>query len=392
MPDEPNRHLVWVLCLIATTGLVGSFLYLPALPLLADEFGIGEAGAQTTLAVYMLGTCLGFAVYGHMADSHGHRRVFWMAGAVFVAASLAAAVAPDLASLNAARFVQGAGSVAGIITARSSIRTLVPAHRAPQSMAVLTAVTALAPAASPLFGALVLELAGWRATFLVSAGIGLAAVLAGLAVLPRGVRVATEDRPRHVLRTLAASATFRGGVMIAACCNATFVVLMAGSPFVFIGIFRLTEMTYSALLASMLVAFAVAAAVSGHMVARFGARRVMSLALVPVVISAAALAAAGLAGPELWPLYILLFLLFGSMGLVVPTGHTIMLGPFSDMAGAAVGVAMLINTVFGALALVAYGLVATGSLAGFALAIAAFALCVPLGWAVLPRPLAERGA
>ena len=26
------------------------------------------------------------------------------------------------------------------------------------------------------------------------------------------------------------------------------------------------------------------------------------------------------------------------------------------------------------------------------LAIAAFALCVPLGWAVLPRPLAERGA
>ncbi len=383
MPAEPGRHLVGVLCLLATVGLAGSFLYLPALPLLAEDFGIGEAGAQTTLAAYMLGTCVGFALYGHLADVHGHRRMFWIAGAVFVSASLAGAMAPDLASLNVARFVQGAGSVAGIITARASIRTLVPPARAPQAMAALTAVVALAPAASPLVGALVLGLADWRATFLVAAGLGLGAIAGGLAVLPRGVRVAAEDRPRHVLRTLARSSTFRGCVMIAASCNAAFVVLMAGSPFVFIVTFGLSELAYTALLAAMLVAFAGLAAVSGHLLVRLGARRLMGLALIPVIASALALGVVGMALPALWPLYAVLFVLIASMGLVVPTGHTIMLAPFPDMAGTAVGVAMLVNTIMGALALVTYGLVAAGSVTGFALAVAAFSLAILGGWAVL---------
>ena len=392
MQAEPGRHLVLVLCLIATTGQAGSFLYLPALPALAAEFGTGEAGAQMTLTAYFLGTCLGFAVYGQIADNFGHRRVFWMAGAVFVLASMAGALAQDLAALNAVRFVQGMGSVAGIITARSSIRTLVPPARAPQAMAALTAVVALAPAASPLIGAVVLEFMDWRATFWLAAAMGFAAIFGGLAVLPRGVRVAAEDRPRHAVRSLLSSPTFRACVLLGSSCNSAFMILMAGSPFVFIGIYGLSELAYTLFLGAMLVAFAVTALVSGHLVARFGARRVLGLALVPVIAGALALAVVGLSGPGLWLLYGVLFGLFGSMGLVVPTGHTIMLAPFPEIAGTAVGVAMLVNTIVGALALAAYGLIAAGSVQGFSVAIAGFVICILGGWALLPRVGGARGA
>ncbi len=389
--SAPGRHLVVVLCLLGTVGQAGSFLYLPALPGMAVEFGTGEAGAQTTLAAYMLGTCLGFAVYGQIADGFGHRRVFWMASLVFVLASMAAALAPDLATLNAARLAQGAGSVAGIITARSSIRTLVPPDRAPQAMAALTAVVSLAPAASPLIGAVALEFTDWRATFWLAAVLGLASIVAGLAILPRGVPVRAEDRPRHALRSLARSRTFRACVVIGSSCNSAFMILMAGSPFVFIGIYGLPELAFTGLLGAILVAFAVAALVSGQMVARMGARRALGLALVPVIGGALLLAAVGLTSPGLWLLYAVLFAMVASMGLVVPTGHTIMLAPFPEIAGTAVGVAMLVNTIIGALALTAYGFVAAGSVAGYALALALFVLGILGGWALLPRD-AERPA
>lgn len=384
-PAEPGRHLVLVLCLLATVGQAGSFLYLPALPAMATEFGTGEAGAQMTLAAYMLGTCLGFAVYGQIADGFGHRRVFWMASLVFVLASVAAALVQDLASLNMARFVQGAGSVAGIITARSSIRTLVPPARAPQAMAALTAVVAMAPAASPLLGAFVLQVTDWRATFWMAAAMGIMAIVAGLKVLPRGVPVAAEDRPRHALRSLAGSATFRACVLIGSSCNSAFMILMAGSPFIFIGIFGLSELAYTLALGAMLMAFALAALVSGHLVARFGPRRVLGAALVPVAGAALALALVGVTEPGLWLLYSVLFVVIGCMGLVVPTGHTIMLAPFPEIAGTAVGVAMLVNTIIGAIALAGYGLLVAGSIQGFALGISAFVLCILGGWALLPR-------
>jgi DHA1 family bicyclomycin/chloramphenicol resistance-like MFS transporter len=162
-------------------------------------------------------------------------------------------------------------------------------------------------------------------------------------------------------------------------------ILMAGSPFVFIGIYGLSELAYTGLLGAMLVAFAGAALVSGHLVARLGARRVLGWAIAPVAFGALALAAVVLLAPGFWLFYIVLSLLIGSMGLVVPTGHTIMLAPFPEIAGTAVGVAMLVNTIAGALALVAYGLLASGSVTGFALSVAVFTMLIMAGWASLPR-------
>ena len=176
MPDTaplPPGATLAILCLIATVGLAGSFLYLPALPLMAAGFNASEPAAQATLTAFLLGSCVGFALYGRAAERFGHRLSFTLAGAVFVAASLAAAMTTDIAQLVAARLVQGAGSVAGIVTARATIRIIMPPERAVQAMAMLTAVVSLSPAVSPLIGAGVLQLADWRATFVVAAGLGL---------------------------------------------------------------------------------------------------------------------------------------------------------------------------------------------------------------------------
>jgi len=89
-PSSPGATLA-ILCLIATVGLSGSFLYLPALPMMAEGFGASEPAAQVTLTAFLLGSCLGLALHGRAADRFGHRRAFGVAGLIFVAASIVAA-------------------------------------------------------------------------------------------------------------------------------------------------------------------------------------------------------------------------------------------------------------------------------------------------------------
>jgi len=383
-PLSPGATLA-VLCLIATVGLAGSFLYLPALPLMAESFGASEPAAQATLTAFLLGSCLGFALYGRAADRFGHRLAFTVAGLVFVGASLAAAMTTDIAQLVAARLVQGAGSVAGIVTARATIRTTMPPERAMQSMALLTAVVSLSPAASPLIGAGVLQLADWRATFLVAAGLGLAGILGARRVLPRGVPVAAQDRPQRIEAAILRSPQFRAALMIGIAANATFVVMMAATPFVFVDTFGFSPAAYAALIAAILTLFAVIALVSGRLSARFGAAQPITWAITPILAGAALLVAGSLFGPTPALIALGLVLLVGCMGLMVPNAHILMLDPFPAAAGTAAGLAMLITTAGGALAITLYSVIAAGSVAGFGLFTACCGVSTLAGWVALPR-------
>lgn len=388
MPDTaplaPGATLA-ILCLIATVGLAGSFLYLPALPLMAAGFNASEPAAQATLTAFLLGSCVGFALYGRAADRFGHRLSFTLAGAVFVAASLAAAMTTDIAQLVAARLVQGAGSVAGIVTARATIRITMPPERAVQAMAMLTAVVSLSPAVSPLIGAGVLQLADWRATFVVAAGLGLAGILGGRLVLPRHVPVLAQDRPHRAEAAILRSPQFRAALMIGMASNAAFVVMMAATPFVFVETFGFSPAAYAALIASILTLFAAIALVSGHLAARFGAARPIGWGIAPVILGAAVLVAGSL-GPSSPALIASgLLLLIGCMGLMVPNAHILMLEPFPAFAGTAAGLAMLITTAVGALAITLYSALAAGSVAGFGLFTACCGVATLVGWAALRR-------
>lgn len=383
-PLSPAATLA-ILCLIATVGLAGSFLYLPALPLMAASFDASEPAAQATLTAFLLGSCVGFALYGRAADRFGHRLAFTVAGLVFVGASVAAALTADITQLVAARLVQGAGSVAGIVTARATIRTSMPPERAMQAMALLTAVVSLSPAASPLIGAGVLHLADWRATFLVAAGLGLAGILGARLVLPRGMPIAAQDRPQRVEATILRSAQFRAALMIGIAANASFVVMMAATPFVFVDTFGYSPAAYAALIAIILTLFAAVALVSGRMAARVGAARPINWAIAPIVSGAALVLAGSLFGPSPALIALGLILLIGSMGLMVPNAHILMLEPFPAVAGTAAGLAMLITTAGGALAITLYSVMAAGSVAGFGLFTACYGVSTLAGWAALPR-------
>ncbi|MEM8854099.1 MAG: MFS transporter [Pseudomonadota bacterium] len=387
----PPRALMPVLCALAIAGYVGSFLYLPALPQVAAEFGASEAGAQATLTIFFVGTCLGFAVYGPISDRIGRRRTLAATGALFVLACLMCAGAASLSQLMVARFLLGFGAVAGVTTARAAIRSLWPAEKAPQMMAFLSASMAIAPAASPVVGALALEWVAWRTTFL-GAGIFAAMVLlVAIVVLPKmPLRPKGEGSLSRDLWALAASPVYRATVLIGASSTGLFLVMMAGSPFIFVGLWGLSPLHYSLIQGAILLAYASFALVGANVVRRFGTLKTMAFGLLPALGAAVILALCGVLEAGVILIAPALFMIMASMGMIVPGSQILMLEPFPQIASTAASLGLLATTLGGALAVTVYGVLASGSETGFAVAIAGLTALTAFGYALLPERRAAR--
>lgn len=166
-----------------------------ALPTIGSALATGTTGLQWIVDAYLvvLACCLLSA--GALGDRFGRRRVFRIGLALFGVASAAASVAPTLATLVAARMLQGLGAAMLPPSSLSIIATTFPdrAERA-RAMGTWGAVSGLAVASGPLAGGVLIASAGWRSIF----WINLPVVLAALVLTKRHVSESRAVAPRRL--------------------------------------------------------------------------------------------------------------------------------------------------------------------------------------------------
>src|SRR5512139_2868905 len=80
----------------------------PVLPVLAEEFGVGAARAGLTVSAVVLAIAAASTFYGPLSDAIGRRRVMAGATALLALTTLACAFAPSFGALVALRAAQGA--------------------------------------------------------------------------------------------------------------------------------------------------------------------------------------------------------------------------------------------------------------------------------------------
>ncbi|GII61702.1 MFS transporter [Sphaerisporangium krabiense] len=161
-------------------------------PDLAASLHASIAGLQwaTTGYTVVFGALLLSA--GAVADRYGAHRVFRAGIVVFGLVSLLSATAPTLPVLVALRAVLGAAGAACVPASMALIAWLYPDPAArTRAVAAWAAISGTAVAAGPVAGGLLVDLAGWRAVFLVNVPLTVLvlALTAGRAIhSPRGDR------------------------------------------------------------------------------------------------------------------------------------------------------------------------------------------------------------
>ena len=181
-----------------------------ALPAIRNDLGGGITGQQWVVDGYTLMFAALLLSAGALSDRIGARQAFGAGLALFVAASLACGLAPELGVLIAARLAQGAGAAVMMPASLALIREAYPdsAKRA-RAIAIWSLGAAAASAAGPVVGGF-LTLLSWRMIFFINLPVGLV-VLYLLLRVPRSPRRAVPfDWAGQVTAVLAMGALVYG--------------------------------------------------------------------------------------------------------------------------------------------------------------------------------------
>ena len=146
-----------------------------ALNAIGMSLGGGISELQWVVSAYTIAFAAFILTAGALGDRIGAKRVFMAGFAIFTAASVACALAPNAAILIAARCVQGLAAAILVPNSLALLSHAYPDEKARgRAVGVWAAGASLALTAGPLVGGGLITLVGWPSIFLVNLPIGLA--------------------------------------------------------------------------------------------------------------------------------------------------------------------------------------------------------------------------
>jgi DHA2 family multidrug resistance protein-like MFS transporter len=220
-----ERLAALTVALAVTVSVLDGVMLNATLPTIAARLDADPAEAIWVVNSYQLAAALVLLPLGKAADIYGHRRIYLACIALFGVASLGCAMAQNLGSLAAWRFVQGCGGAGIMGISNAMIRYVWPATRFGRGVALNSLLVALALAGGPTLASLIVSLVDWRWLFLVNLPIVALLLFIGLRTLPPGNR---SPHRFDVTSALLSMATF-GMILLSldAGAHSTLVVLPA---------------------------------------------------------------------------------------------------------------------------------------------------------------------
>jgi MFS transporter, DHA1 family, multidrug resistance protein len=328
---------------IGSLGVFSLHALLPALPAIRESLASNDSTVQLLISLGMVAIALGNLVVAPLSDKFGRRPVTLGALSLYLAGSTVAIFAGRIEVLVVARIAQAFGGGAAMSVARATVTDYFGAGGGAATAMAYSAMTVLlVPMVAPTIGGIAVELASWRAVFVMSVILGMVVV----AVTLRGIRethAPVSDRRARPgsLRSYGQLLTTPDYLARAACCAAlmgTVYTFIAGAPYVAIQLMGVRPSTYG-----LLFMLPACASFLGFLVAARVSRRIGTLGMVRLGVAGSFLGVASIAvlmALGAWqPLALFLpgMLLTFSNAVAVPSAMASAIAVRPDIAGAASG-------------------------------------------------------
>lgn len=376
MTTRPHSSfsIIFILGLLAMLMPLSIDMYLPALPVIAEQFGVPAGSAQMTLSTYILGFALGQLLYGPMADSLGRKPVILGGTLVFAGAAAACAMSQSIDHLIVMRFFHGLAAAAASVVINALMRDIYPKEEFSRMMSFVMLVTTVAPLVAPMVGGAVLVWFSWHAIFWI---LALAALLASAMIfffiketLPAEHRqkfhirttlgnFASLFRHKRVLSYMLASGFSFAGM---------FSFLSAG-PFVYIELNHVSPQHFGYYFALNVVFIFVLTMINSRFVRRVGALNMFRIGLWIQFVMAMWMVVTAFFDVGFWTLVVGIAAFVGCISMVSSNAMAVILDEFPHMAGTASSLAGTFR----------FGI---GAIVGALLSLATFTSAWPMLWSI----------
>ncbi|WP_165954143.1 MFS transporter [Seongchinamella unica] len=282
-----TRPPLWLLMMLAASSGMSLLLFLPALPVMVSDFGVGLGTIQWVITGYLLAVGAMQLVIGPAVDRLGRRTVLLASVICFTLVSLFALSVERVEVLILCRVLQGASVSAMSVVSRAVVHDVFHGVEAARAMSFITIGIQVPGFVAPILGGLLTYYLGWETLFVFLAGYGGLLLALVFSLLPETVvkREATAHRGIHkaleILRdylSLLGSLHFTAHVVMVALCASAAMTMNTVLPS------ALTELGLSPDLIGYFTSANAIAAIGGailsaQLVARTGVNRLIVTSL-----------------------------------------------------------------------------------------------------------------
>jgi len=181
----PNRWAIWAVIGVGTfVNVLDNHMLNVSIPTIRADFRVDVATVQWLTSGYMLVIGSLLLTASRLADVYGRKRLYLIGMALFIGASVLAALAPTAYALIACRLLQGIGSALVQGVGMAIIVTVFPQHERGRALGLNVATVALGAFTGPILGGIISELFGWRWIFWFRIPIAIACWIATVRLVP----------------------------------------------------------------------------------------------------------------------------------------------------------------------------------------------------------------
>lgn len=341
--NKQNENKYWIVILLGMLTAIGPIsmdMYLPALPVVADDLNTSASLVQLSLTTCLIGLATGQLMFGPLSDIRGRKKPLIFSLLIYAAVSLSLVFTTDIGIFIVLRFLQGFTGAAGIVIARAAARDIYSGKNLTKAFALLALVSGAAPILAPIAGGYVLNFGSWPIVFFIIAVIGVLLLLSVTFLfnetLPAESR--SEGTIFAVVKTfgdLLKDKVFLGISFTQSLIMSSMFAYIAGSPFVLQNIYDVTPQQFSLIFALNGLGIIIAAQISGRLASKVDEVKIMLFGVLNSVTGSLFLTLVILMDLSLIPMILALFMVVSSIGFVSPTAFSLGLKNQKKSAGSA---------------------------------------------------------
>ena len=333
-----------LILILGTLSAISPFsidMYLPGFPAIAKDLNTTVAKVQLSLSSYFIGISIGQLFYGPLLDRFGRKQPLYFGLALYLLASIGCALAISVESLIVFRFLQALGGCVGLVASRAMIRDIFPVSEIAKVFSLLMLVIGVSPLLAPTLGGYVTVAFGWHYIFIILALMS-ALILAGVHyVLPesREPDKSILLKPRPILKnflTVLKTPQFYTYTFTGAIAASGLYAYIAGSPYVFMEIYKVSAEHYGWIFALIAVGIIGSSQLNTILLRRFKSEQIIVGALICQSITGLFLVTGAYFGfTGLGSTIFLIFIFLCCQGFSFPNSSALALTPFIRNAGSA---------------------------------------------------------
>lgn len=353
---------ILILGLLSAIGPFSIDMYLPGFPAIAEDLHTSVDMVSYTLASFFVGICIGQLISGPLLDRFGRKRPLIAGMTVYILASVGCALSNSVEALIAFRLLQALGGCVTMVAPRAIIRDVFPVHESARIFSMMILILGVSPIIAPTAGSYLIAGLGWYSVFLVLGGISLLVLMAVIILLPES----RQPDPSFSLKSGPILLSFRSVLsnrqfymytMSGAIAAAGLFAYLAGSPFVLLKFYGVTEKEYGLIFAIIASGLISASQVNNLLLKKYSSRQIVKTTLVIQTIAGICLyAGAALEALDLNSIVFLIFIFLSCQGFNFPNSSALSMAPFDKEAGSASALMGAVQMGFGALAAACVGL------------------------------------